>query len=103
MAGQQRSRRSCGKTRHATFTKVMKTDEIRTHQPHPHTHALRNCLRVSAQPASVGLRTELASISHAPFLSPLLTQIYCKEIAAQIGMHVHVKVALGLRLSENTV
>jgi len=75
--------------------------EIKTHethtQSHTHTqtHTHRRCLQLSAHPLSVGLRTELASISHAPASAGLLTQIYCKEMAAQIGMHVHVNVAPG--------
>lgn len=33
-------------------------------------------------------------------LSALLTQMYCKEIASQIGMHVHVRVARGWKNKE---
>ena len=101
--GWQRSRHSCGKTRHATFPEVMKTDGNKHTHSHTHTHTNPHKPFTDERTAPIRGTEDRARLHFScSCLSLLLTQIYCKEIAAQIGMHAHVKDAPGVSRSENT-
>lgn len=102
--GRQYSRHSCGKTRHATFPEVMKTDGNKDSlYTHTDTHTPTQKV-FTAECTALICGTEDRARLHfsCSCLSPLLTQIYCKEIEAQIGMHVRVKVGLRVSCSAQT-
>lgn len=84
---------SCGKTCHATFPEVMKTD--RNRDKHTHTQKL---FTVKYTTPICGTEDWARLHFSCSCLSPLLTQMYCKEIAAQIAMRVRVNVAPGGKL-----
>lgn len=102
-AGWQR----CGKTRHASFPEVMKTDGNKDLR-HTLTRTHVNTHKRFTDECTAPIRgTEDRARLHfsCSRLSRVLTQIYCKEMAAQIGPHVQVggkKTAPRISRSEKT-